>query len=155
MVTALPTIAWDEGLDAQQDAALARATIEALVAGLREPESSQRRAYVVVPTPAPDPREQTRWMATAAHHGLAAGSLRLVSLSQGGCCFVVEDRAAVERWLPIVFRHGPPEITLLALNSVDHIGSQQVQAVLRDQSHLNPADRAGLHFDSGDLIERF
>jgi hypothetical protein len=156
MVMTLQQITWEEGLSQQQDASLAHATVMALVERLRAPSSLQRRVYVLVPTPAPDLRGQARWVATAEQYGLVAPSLKVVPLAHGGCCFMLEDEALLERWLPAVFRGGPPEITLLALNCTEPCADGElIQSVLRDRAPLEAADRAGLHFDSGDLIERF
>ena len=63
--------------------------------------------------------------------------------------------------LPAAFRMGPPEITLFAANCrFDLHGDENafagfLLAVLKDNATAQTGEVAGMHFDSGDLVEVF
>jgi len=152
-------ISWPEKADPAEEARLAGEIVAGLMHPLRSAGPGQRRTYVVVPNPVPYARAQAAFLASLASEPVAPAGVRVLDLPEGGRAYAVDDQALLRRLIPEAFRLGPPELTFIAANlpsAPDAAGEAALIApILRDQSDLAPGDIAGMHFDSGDLVERF
>ncbi|MGR9108855.1 MAG: hypothetical protein ACU843_18200 [Gammaproteobacteria bacterium] len=88
--------------------------------------------------------------------------MRIIQLPRGRC-YVFNSEQRFKDVLPRAFEMGPPEITLIAADCLfDLYGDEKIIAdfvlkiVLRTQADETAETRtAGLHFDSGELMEEF
>jgi hypothetical protein len=152
-------ISWPEAAGPAEAARLAGEIIAGLTRPLRTPGPGQRRTYVVIPNPVPYGRAQAAFLASLAGEPGAPAGVRALDLPGGGRAYAVDGETLLLRLIPEAFSLGPPELTFIAANLPDApetAGEAALVAeILRNRSDLASGDLAGMHFDSGDLVERF
>lgn len=157
----LPRISWEEDFGPQEADRVSGEIVAAISGNLPTPAAGFERLYFIVPTPAPYTRAEAEFLAAAAKEGSTPQNVRVVALSHGGKCYVFGTEGLFKALLPNAFRMGPPELTLIAANcSLDLASSESdiagfVLAALKDDPAGLAGDMAGIHFDSGDLVEVF
>lgn len=150
----LPSISWEEDFGPADDGRVSELILATLTSRLRSPVG-RTRLYFVLFTPTPYSDAEQRFLTAAG------GDLRVLSLPHRGRCYAFRDTAAFRASLPLAFRLGPPEITLVGANCGFDLGAPEdeitrlVLTALGQPPAETMGDLAGLHFDSGDLVEAF
>jgi len=153
----IPQISWPESADPAAEQRVVGRICTLLAASLPPLAPGQARLLFALPTPAPY---------DAAHAALLAGlpagmQIRSLTWRPHGRCYLAEGLTVWPELVPRMFRLGPPELTFLAVQGPCRIGApaatllQAMRLTLADQRCPDVAAHAGLHFDSGDLRERF
>ena len=157
MTPPVPQVSWPESADLAAEQRVVGQICTLLAAGLPPLAPGQARLLFALPTPAPY---------DAAHAALLAGlpaGMQIKSLTWRlhGRCYLAEGLTVWRELVPLMFHLGPPELTLLAVQGACGIDAptatllQAMQSILAGQPCPDVAAHAGLHFDSGDLRERF
>lgn len=157
----LPCISWEEDLGPDDIRRVSDLILATITDALALPADGSNRLFFVVPTPIPYVRAEAELLAAAATPGTEARELRVVTLPQGGKCYVIPGEERFRALLPYIFRLGPPELTFIAANCKFDLTAAEneiinfVYAVLGDALSNSTCDVTGMHFDSGDLVELF
>lgn len=157
-------ISWEEDFNPDDDHRVSTLITHTITAGLNQLTEGHKRLYFIVPTPAPYPvaeQEMLRDINVDRDKKTEIDSIfRVAKLINGATCYITSGENNFCRVIPLAFRLGPPELTLIAANcgfSIDSTIKEISEFVL---AALN-ADLSsgfnfnGMHFDSGDLIEKF
>lgn len=154
----LPAITWEEDFGPDDASAMSAVITATITARLKPPASGRERLFFVVPTPRPYAKAEAALLAEFGTGGADAGDLRVVTLPRGGRCYVTADERQFRALLPLAFGLGPPELTLLVANCAFDLTAPEVDIVAFVLATLGDVpsvsrDVAGMHFDSGDLVE--
>lgn len=156
----LPRISWEEDFGAKDVRRVSDLIVATITAGLASPAVGRKRLFFVVPTPTPYAKAEAKFLA-ASTAGTPAREFRVVTLPHGGTCYAASAEERFRALLPHAFRMGPPELTVIAVNCVFDLTAPEdeiakfVLAALGDAPSTATRDVAGMHFDSGDLVEVF
>ena len=156
-----PRISWEEDIGPEEAARLSEEIVALITQRLPEPEPGRARLYFVVPTPAPYDSAEADYLAAVTAAGGRPESFRVVTLPRGGKAYLFGAQELFKALLPQAFRLGPPELTLVAANcwfdlhGADSDVATFLLAYLKHDSRELTGEVAGLHFDSGDLVEVF
>ena len=156
-VLPVPSLSWPEAADPEAEQAAIDRICTLVGTGLPPLGPGHTRLLLALPTPAPYA------VADAALRAALPPGARVRSLSwpPHGHCYAAEGMNAWRQLLPLVFRLGPPELTLLVLQGDWHLDApaagllQAMKSVLADLADAGVVAHVGLHFDSGDLRQRF
>jgi hypothetical protein len=156
----LPIITWEEDFGPEDERRVSGLIVATITAGLALPADGCERLFFVVPTPTPYTKAEAEMLSAFGEKRGAAEKLRIVALPRAGRCYVTSGEMRFRELLPHAFRLGPPELTFIAANcEFDHKAAQSdivtfvLEALAKTPSSTN--DVAGMHFDSGDLVELF
>lgn len=156
----LPAIEWPEAPDPSVDSDLSATVLQLLTNAIGSPGSGETRLFFLVPSPPPAVAAEQKLLGVFGDEVLAEQQVRVVVLDNKARCYVVAESACFLRMLPIAARLGPPELTVIAVRCpVELLSFDNRLATLVTQA-LKGAERmqyamAGMHFDSGDLVELF
>ena len=156
----LPLITWEEDFGPEDVRRVSYMIVATITAALASPTAEQERMFFVVPTPTPYAKAEAELLSAFGAERTAAGELRVVTLPRGGRCYVTSGESRFRALLPHSFRLGPPELTFIAANCGFDLSAAEgdivkfVLGVLGDVPCATN-DVAGMHFDSGDLVELF
>lgn len=157
----LPPISWEENFGPEDEIRVSSVIVETITRALAAPAERRQRLFFIVPTPTPYAKAESALLAAAVAAGMAAKDLRVLALPHGGRCYAVSGEAGLRMLVPHAFRLGPPELTFIAANCGFDLGAPEadiarfVLDALRSEPSAAKRDLAGLHFDSGDLVESF
>ncbi len=159
-----PEISWIENSSLEDERRFSDQLVSIISSALPSLAEDRVRLFFLIPTPAPHPDAEARMINEINYPTEGTGDVRLIMLPRGGRCYVVSAEDRLRALVPLAFRLGPPELTFLASNCTfdQHaLESEITDFVLnaliaeRPQRLANPRLVAGLHFDSGDLVEVF
>jgi hypothetical protein len=158
--TDLPIITWEEDFEPEDERRVSGLIVTTITAALALPADGYERLFFVVPTPTPYAKAEAEMLSAFDTKRVVAKELRIVALPRGGRCYVTSGDMRFRRLLPHAFRLGPPELTFIAANCEFDLTAAQsdiVPFVLKALAKMPSAasDVAGMHFDSGDLVEMF
>ncbi|MDH5328159.1 MAG: hypothetical protein OEY58_22155 [Gammaproteobacteria bacterium] len=153
----IPTISWEENFSYDDERRVATLILEALRSARGERISDEPMLFFFIPTPLAYDKAELEMV--EGYHKATGEQLRHIAFPRGKA-YVVASPDQFLQLVPLTFKLGPPELTfILSQCGLDLSSSEQslsdhiVDALAKDSS----ADGcyAGLHFDSGDLVELF
>lgn len=157
----LAQLSWEEAFTPIEAAQKAKEIIAALTRRLTSSGPEHHRLYFAVPNPTPYAAAEAEFAKAMINEGASPENSRILTLPGGGKCYAFADASLFTKVLPDAFRLGPPELTLIAMNSDLHLGATEdalvelVLKVLGSRTTAQTGSAVGMHFDSGDLMQVF
>lgn len=156
----IPLITWEENFNLDDARRVSDLIVATLTEKLASKETGHSRLFFFIPTPTPYQKAEAKLFNAFRVKDDSGCDLRVLALPQNGRCYVTSSAQCFKELIPHAFQLGPAELTFVATNCKSTLSEQEDNLVnfvltVLEGTKSTTQEFAGMHFDSGDLVEVF